>query len=75
MKNYFLLMLVMISIAEVIFTVFYIYLSQRVDAVPVMGVLLYFIAAVCLYECYDRDKYKNWKNKLLENLVSGESSA
>jgi hypothetical protein len=74
MRNYFLLMLVMLSVAEMIFTVFYIYLSQRLDVVPFVGALLYIMTAVVLYRCHEQDKYQYTKKKLIEGLISLEGS-
>ena len=64
-------MLIMLSVAEVIFTVFYIFLAQTVDAVSVVGALLYLAAARGLYECYSNDKYRNQKEKMIRNLLQG----
>ena len=71
MRNYFLLMLVMLSVAEVIFTVFYIFLSQSLDAVPIVGSLLYLAAARGLYECYISDDYRSRKEKMIKDLLHG----
>ena len=63
-------MLVMLSLSEGIFTVFYIYLSQRMDAIPLTGAIIYLIAVACLYDCYAREKYQVTKKELMENLIS-----
>jgi hypothetical protein len=63
-------MLVMLSLSEVIFTTFYIYLSQRLDVIPMTGAAIYTGAVTCLYDCYVREKYEDRKKELLDSLIS-----
>ena len=67
------LLLVMLSLSELIFTSFYIYLSQKLDVVPLTGAVIYLAAVVCLYHCYKQDNYQYLKEKMIKNLLNGET--
>jgi hypothetical protein len=60
----------MLSLSEVIFTTFYIYLSQKLDVIPVTGAAIYIGAVTCLYDCYVREKYQDRRKELIDGLIS-----
>jgi hypothetical protein len=70
MRSFYLLLLVMLSLAEVLFTVVYLYLSQTLDGVIIIGAITYAGAIFSLHSNYLRDKYEEQKAELMENLIS-----
>ena len=66
MKNFYVLLLVMLSLAEIIFTVVYIYLSQTVNLVIMVGAVAYTGAVYSLYNNYTRETYEEQKKQLME---------
>ena len=70
MKSFYVLLLVLLSLAEILFTALYFYLTQKLDAVPLTGAFAYAGAIYCLHCSYNREKYESQKREFLENLIS-----
>jgi hypothetical protein len=70
MRSFYVLLLVMLSLAEIIFTTVYFYLSQALDGVIMIGAITYAGAVYSLHSSYIHEKYEQQKRELMDNLIS-----
>ena len=68
MRSFLVPLMLMLSFAELLFTLVYIFLTLRIDAIPVLGAGLYAVTLAGVYRCYATERYENQKKEFLENL-------
>jgi hypothetical protein len=70
MKLFYILFLFLLSLAELIFTGVYYFLTGRFDGVPLAGLALYAGCMVTVISSYQVEKYQAERRELLEGLLS-----